>query len=196
MKLKDSQTYKNLARAFAGECQARTRYEFIEYGAREQGYKALADIIDKIAFQEFTHARMFYSFIQSADDKTIDNIEVCTGYPFRQKWDLLDNLRFAAEDEGVESDELYPEFARVAKEEGFHDIAALFNNLIKIEATHKNEFMRLYKMMKEGKLYKCDAEVIWKCPDCGYEHASKQAFETCPVCQAKQGAICIKECAC
>ena len=162
MKLKDSQTYKNLARAFAGECQARTRYEFIEYGAREQGYKALAEIIDKIAFQEFTHSRMIYSFIQTANDGTIDNIEVCTGYPFRQKWDLLDNLRFAAEDEGVEE-------------------------------THKNEFMRLHKLFKEGKLYKSDAPVIWKCPECGFEATSKQAFDTCPVCQAKQGAVNIKE---
>ena len=193
MKLKDSQTYKNLARAFAGECQSRTRYEFIEYGAREQGYKALADIIDKIAYQEFTHSRMIYSFIQTADDKTIDNIEVCTGYPFRQKWDLLDNLRFAAEDEGVEADKLYPEFAKVAEEEGFCDIAALFRNLVKIEETHKNEFMRLYKLFKEGKLYKSDAPVIWKCPDCGYEATSKEAFQTCPVCQAKQGVVRIKE---
>ena len=193
MKLKDSQTYKNLARAFAGECQARTRYEFIEYGAREQGYKALADIIDKIAYQEFTHSRMIYSFIQTADDKTIDNIEVCTGYPFRQKWDLMDNLRFAAEDEGVEADKLYPEFAKVAEEEGFCDIAALFRNLVKIEETHKNEFMRLYKLFKEGKLYKSDAPVIWKCPDCGYEASSKEAFQTCPVCQAKQGVVRIKE---
>ena len=193
MKLKDSQTYKNLARAVAGECQARTRYEFIEYGAREQGYKALADIIDKIAYQEFTHSRMIYSFIQTADDKTIDNIEVCTGYPFRQKWDLMDNLRFAAEDEGVEADKLYPEFAKVAEEEGFCDIAALFRNLVKIEETHKNEFMRLYKLFKEGKLYKSDAPVIWKCPDCGYEATSKEAFQTCPVCQAKQGVVRIKE---
>lgn len=193
MKLKDSQTYKNLARAFAGECQARTRYEFIEYGAREQGYKALADIIDKIAYQEFTHSRMIYSFIQTADNKTIDNIEVCTGYPFRQKWDLMDNLRFAAEDEGVEADKLYPEFAKVAEEEGFCDIAALFRNLVKIEETHKNEFMRLYKLFKEGKLYKSDAPVIWKCPDCGYEATSKEAFQTCPVCQAKQGVVRIKE---
>ena len=193
MKLKDSQTYKNLARAFAGECQARTRYEFIEYGAREQGYKALADIIDKIAYQEFTHSRMIYSFIQTADDKTIDNIEGCTGYPFRQKWDLMDNLRFAAEDEGVEADKLYPEFAKVAEEEGFCDIAALFRNLVKIEETHKNEFMRLYKLFKEGKLYKSDAPVIWKCPDCGYEATSKEAFQTCPVCQAKQGVVRIKE---
>ena len=193
MKLKNSQTYKNLARAFAGECQARTRYEFIEYGAREQGYKALADIIDKIAYQEFTHSRMIYSFIQTADDKTIDNIEVCTGYPFRQKWDLMDNLRFAAEDEGVEADKLYPEFAKVAEEEGFCDIAALFRNLVKIEETHKNEFMRLYKLFKEGKLYKSDAPVIWKCPDCGYEATSKEAFQTCPVCQAKQGVVRIKE---
>lgn len=193
MKLKDSQTYKNLARAFAGECQARTRYEFIEYGAREQGYKALADIIDKIAFQEFTHSRMIYSFIQSADVKTIDNIEVCAGFPFREKWDLENNLRFAAEDEGVEADKLYPEFAKVAEQEGFKDIAALFRNLIKIEETHKNEFLRLYKLFKEGKLYKSDAEVIWKCPDCGYEAVSKEAFQTCPVCQAKQGVVRLKE---
>ena len=79
MQFNESKTFRNLARAFAGECQARTRYQFIEYGAREQGYKALADIIDKIAFQEFTHSRMIYSFIQSADDGTIDNIEICTG---------------------------------------------------------------------------------------------------------------------
>ena len=193
MKLKDSQTYKNLARAFAGECQARTRYEFIEYGAREQGYKALADIIDKIAFQEFTHSRMIYSFIQSADEKTIDNIEICAGYPFREKWDLENNLKFAAEDEGVEADKLYPEFAKVAEQEGFKDIAALFRNLIKIEETHKNEFTRLYKQFKEGKLYKTDAPVIWKCPECGYEATSKEAFQTCPVCQAKQGVVKIKE---
>jgi len=136
---------------------------------------------------------MIYSFIQTADDKTIDNIEVCTGYPFRQKWDLMDNLRFAAEDEGVEADKLYPEFAKVAEEEGFRDIAALFRNLVKIEETHKNEFMRLYKLFKEGKLYKSDAPVIWKCPDCGYEATSKEAFQTCPVCQAKQGVVRIKE---
>ncbi|MDE6188774.1 MAG: rubrerythrin family protein [Clostridia bacterium] len=193
MKLKDSQTFKNLARAFAGECQARTRYEFIEYGARKQGYKALADIIDKIAYQEFTHARMIYSFIQSADTKTIDNIEICTGYPFRQKWDLMDNLKFASEDEGVEAEELYPEFAKVAEEEGFHDIAALFRNLIKIEETHQNEFKRLYNQFKAGKLYKTDTEVVWKCPECGYESTSKEAFEICPVCQAKQGAVTLKE---
>ncbi|MCX4361997.1 MAG: rubrerythrin family protein [Clostridia bacterium] len=193
MKLKDSQTYKNLARAFAGECQARTRYEFIEYGARKEGFKALADIIDKIAFQEFTHSRMIYSFIQSADDGTIDNIEICTGYPFRQKWNLMENLKLSAEDEGIEAEKLYPEFAKTAKEEGFHDIAALFNNLVKIEETHKNEFMRLYKLFKEGKLYKSDTPVVWKCPECGYESTSKQAFEICPVCQAKQGVVKIKE---
>ena len=136
---------------------------------------------------------MIYSFIQTANDGTIDNIEICTGYPFRQKWDLMENLRFAAEDEGVAADKLYPEFARTAKEEGFNDIAALFNNLVKIEESHKNEFMRLYKLFKEGKLYKSDASVIWKCPECGYESMSKQAFETCPVCQAKQGVVNIKE---
>lgn len=120
MKLKDSKTYLNLAAAFAGECQARTRYEFVEYGARKEGYKALADIIDKVAYQEFTHARLLYSFIQSADDKCIADIKISSGYPFKEKWDLTENLRLAAEDEGLEATKIYPEFAKTAMDEGFN----------------------------------------------------------------------------
>ena len=98
MKLIESKTYYNLAKAYAGECQARVRYEFIEYGARNEGYKALAEAIDKIVYNEFNHARMFYTKIQDASDKEIKNIEICGGYPFKEKWNLLDNLRLAAED--------------------------------------------------------------------------------------------------
>ena len=135
MKLKDSQTYQNLAKAFAGECQARVRYEFIEYGARQQGYKRLADVIDKIVYNEFNHARMFYTKIQDADDKIIENIDICSGYPFKEKWDLEENLRLASEDEEKETI-LYPEFAKTAEEEGFLDIANLFNNIARIENCH------------------------------------------------------------
>ena len=84
MNLKDSKTFKNLARAYAGECQAKTRYEFIEYGARINGYKNIADIIDEIVYQEFNHARMFYTFIQKGSDTLLDNIEINAGYPFRE----------------------------------------------------------------------------------------------------------------
>lgn len=192
MKLKDSKTYLNLAAAFAGECQARTRYEFVEYGARKEGYKALADIIDNVAYQEFTHARLLYSFIQSADDKCIADIKICSGYPFKEKWDLVENLRLAAEDEGFEAEKIYPEFAKVAREEGFKDIAGLFENLVKIENCHKMLFTDLYNQMKGGTLYKKDEVVKWKCPECGYEANSKEAFAICPVCQAKQGGVMLK----
>lgn len=97
--LKNSKTYENLARAFAGECQAHVRYMFIEYGARNEGYVALSEIIDKVVYEEFNHARMLYSFLQTADENVIKNIDISAGFPFKQKWNLLDNLAFAAEDE-------------------------------------------------------------------------------------------------
>ena len=115
MKLKDSKTYLNLARSYAGECQARTRYEFIEYGARMQGYKQLAELVDKVVFNEFNHARMFYTFIQQSEEKQVENIDVAAGYPFKEKWDLIENLRIAAEDELDEAERIYPEFAHRAR---------------------------------------------------------------------------------
>ena len=122
MELSKSKTLTNLARAFAGECQARTRYEFIEYGARKEGYKNIADAIDTIVYQEFNHARMIYTFIQTADDNLIDNIEICAGYPFRQKWNLLENLRLAAQDEQNEAVDVgetcVGEGEKVPKEDG------------------------------------------------------------------------------
>lgn len=88
MKLKDSKTYINLARSYAGECQARTRYEFIEYGARTQGYKALAELVDKVVYNEFNHARMFYTFIQQSEETQVENIDISAGYPSRRSGTL------------------------------------------------------------------------------------------------------------
>ncbi len=189
MKLIESKTYVNLAKAYAGECMARTRYKFIAYGAKKEGYKSIANLIEKIIYQEFNHARMLYTFIETADDGTIDNIDICAGYPYRQKWDLLDNLKFAAEDEAIEAEEVYPEYAKVAREEGFDDIAGLFENIIGTEEYHKRIFTELYTQMKNGTLYKKDKPVTWRCGDCGYEYTGEEAFDQCPLCQAKQGAV-------
>lgn len=189
MKLKDSQTYLNLARAYAGETMARTRYEFVEYGARKEGYKNIAELIDGVAYQEFNHARMLYTFIQTAYDGAIPNIDVCAGYPFKEKWDLLENLRLAAEDEADEAERIYPEFARVADEEGFKDIAGLFRNIAQVETCHKKLFLQLHDQLAGGTLYKKDKSVKWKCEDCGYEATSTEAWVQCPLCQAKQGSI-------
>lgn len=186
MKLKASETYLNLARAYAAECQARTRYEFVEYGLRYNGFEALAQIVDTIAYQEFNHARMLYTQIQNADQKQIDNIDVSAGFPFKEKWDMEENLRLLAEDEALEA-EAYEEFAQVADEEGFTDIANLFRMIGEVEVRHKNLFLNLYEQFKNQELYKKEEKQMWICPNCGYVSFEEEAWETCPLCEAKQG---------
>lgn len=188
MDLIKSKTYLNLAKAYAGECQARVRYEFIEYGARQKGYSQLAELIDKIVYNEFNHARMLYTKIQDASDKEITNIDIASGYPFKQKWDLVENLKLAEEDEKAEI-EIYKNYASVAEKEGFPDIAFLFEKLAGIENCHALRFNELYTQLKDGSIYKKQKEVKWKCADCGYEPIGKSAPKVCPVCQAKQGSF-------
>lgn len=192
MQLKESKTMQNLINAYAGECQAQTRYKFIEYGARMEGYKAMANLIADVIYNEFQHARMMYTFIQSADTKTIDNLKVCSGYPFKEKWNLLDNLNFASIDEGDEEKRIYPQFAKTAREEGFEDVAGMFENIIQVESCHRKLFTQLYEQMKNKTMYAKDEVVKWKCGDCGYEMEAKSAFTECPLCQSKQGTVLIK----
>ena len=153
MKLKDSQTFLNLARAYAAECQARTRYEFVEYGFRYNGYEAIATTIDKIAYQEFNHARMLYTFIQDAEVDQVDNIDVCAGFPFKQKWELAENLRLLAEDEQDEAD-AYAKFIETAKAEGFEEIAELFKKIMNVEIMHAKVFTEIYNHFTSDTIYK------------------------------------------
>lgn len=192
MKLKDSKTYVNLAKSYAGECQARTRYEFIVYGARMNGYKYLAELVEKVVYNEFNHARMFYTFIQQSEEKQVENIDIASGYPFKEKWDLQANLRIAAEDEMDEATRIYPEYAKTAREEGFTEIAKLYEDIIQVETCHQKLFSQLYEQMKSGTMYKKKEKVKWKCADCGYEATAKEAWQECPLCKAKQGAVMIQ----
>ncbi len=189
MELKSSKTFVNLAKAFSGECQARTRYEFIEYGARINGYGVLAEIIDKIVYNEFNHARMLYTAMQQASDTAIANVEYTAGYPFTEKWDLGENLRLAAEDERREAEVVYPEFERIAREEGFADVARLFRMIAGTEVTHRKIFTELAEQFESGTLYKKDAPVVWKCSHCGYEATAEEAWKECPLCKSKQGEV-------
>jgi len=191
MKLLGSKTLLNLAKSYAGETQAYTRYKFIEYGARNEGYNALAEVIDKVVFNEFNHARMLYTYIQQASPKTIDNIDVCAGYPFKEKWDLVENLKLAAEDEEAEI-KIYNEFEKTAREEGFGEIADLFNKIAGVENCHKMLFEDLHQQMSSGTLYKKNKPVKWKCSGCGYEAEGKEAWDMCPLCKAKQGFVMLK----
>lgn len=193
MKLIESRTYENLAKSYAGECQANLRYKFMEYGARNEGYKTMAELIDTLAYNEFNHARMFYTFIQQASDKTIENIDICSGYPFKEKWNLEQNLLLASEDEGLEGEVIYPEYAKTAREEGFEEIAKLYENIIQVEKSHKKILKDLYDQMHKKTLYKNDKKVVWKCMDCGYEAEGYEPWEMCPLCKAKRGSVMIEK---
>ena len=191
MKLLESKTLQNLARSFAGETQASTRYKFIEYGARNEGYNALAEVIDKIAFNEFNHGRMFYTYIQQASPKMIENIDISAGYPFKEKWNLVENLKLAADDEEHDRNP-YKEFEKVAREEGFEEIANLFAMTASVEECHKKLFLDLYQQFSSGTAYKKDKTVKWKRSGCGYEAESKEAWDKCPLCQAEQGFVMLQ----
>ena len=153
MKLQDSKTYQNLARAYVGETQSYVRYQFIEYGARNQGYNALAEVVDKIVYNEFNHARLLYTLIQQSSKEQIDNIDITAGYPFKEKWDLTENFALAAEDHETEI-KLYKSFEKTARSEGFEDIANTFKMLADVEKQHKKTFEDLHKQLKDGTLYK------------------------------------------
>ncbi|MDD4816276.1 MAG: ferritin family protein [Clostridia bacterium] len=192
MKLLESKTFLNLAKSYAGECQAHIRYKFIEYGARYNNYKNIASIIDDLVYNEFNHARMFYTFIQDATKDTIANIDISSGYPFKEKWDLMENLRLASEDEKNEGTKIYPQYAEIARQEGFEEIATLFENIAKIERDHSSILADLYNQIKKETLYKKPNSVAWKCADCGYIAEGKEPWQTCPVCKAERESIILK----
>ena len=188
MELYGSKTFNNLARAYSGECQAMVRYKFIEYGARYNNLNTLAEIIDKIVYNEFNHARILYTHIQGACKEQIDNTDISAGTPFREKWDLTDNLRLAALDEEKEV-KLYKSFAKTARDEGFPDQAKLFEDIAAIESTHRKTFLTLHEQMKNDTMFRKDRKVKWKCVACGYEAEGTEAWDKCPVCQAEQGQV-------
>ena len=192
MKFTETKTYENLARSFAGECQDHVRYKFIEYGARQQGYNYMAELIDTISFNEFNHARMFYTMLQKYCKSEIENINVSAGFPFKEKWDLMENLHLASQDEHLEATEIYPEFLKTARAEGFEDIAKLYEDVIQVETCHEKQFLDLYNQMKNKTMYSKPKKVKWKCSSCGYESEGNNAWDKCPLCDAKQGFVMLK----
>ncbi len=190
MELIQSKTYENLKKAYIAECSARTRYEFVEYGQRMAGYEGLARITDKIAYQEFNHARMLYTYIEDASKGTIDNLDIKVSLPFRQKWDLVENLKLTAEDEEDEA-KFYQKAEKTAISEGFPEIAGLFSMIRKVEIKHKKIFNYLYEKMKNKKLFNSDKEIEWVCPSCGNSIKATTAPEKCPLCMAKRETFLI-----
>lgn len=187
MQFNETETYLNLARSFAGESQAGMRYQFTAQLAMQQGYKILADNIRAIAKNETNHAKVFFNYLLKYAG-SVDNIDVNAGYPFHAG-DLQDNLRFAAIDEREEEKRIYPTFAKIAREEGYEDIARSFDQISIIEGNHNMVFNYLYEGIKNGTLYKNETPILWICSECGYMHTAKEAWNICPVCKTSQGYV-------
>lgn len=182
-----TQTYHNLARGFAGESQAGMRYQMTAREATKQGYAVLADTIRTIAKNETNHARIFFrAILEHAGSQ--DNIHIDASYPFHAGT-IGENLRFAAIDEQDEAQNIYPEFARIAREEGFGQIALKFEQVAKVEENHRIIFNYLQEAFEDGSLYRAERPMLWICSECGYMHTSKEAWSICPLCGAPQGDV-------
>ena len=182
-----TQTFYNLARGFAGECQAGMRYQLTAKAATEQGLTVLSDTIRTIAKNETSHATIFFGeILKNAGSQ--NDIHIDANYPFHAGT-LEENLKFAAIDERDEAETLYPKFAQIAREEGFEQIARKFEQVAMVEGNHRIIFEYLYEAFKDGSLYRAERPMLWICGECGYMHTSKEAFKVCPLCGAKQGEV-------
>ena len=190
MQFCETQTYLNLARSFAGEAQAGMRYQLIAREATAQGYIALADEIKTLAKNETVHARRFFEELTKRGGNALDNIDIDAGYPFHTG-DLVQALRLAAEDERVEHERNYPTFAKIAKDEGFADIAALFTMIATVEKHHEQIFRYLHEAMESGNLYKNESPILYICKECGHKQTLKEAWDVCPLCKSSQGFVAL-----
>lgn len=187
MQFEKTETFTNLARSFAGECQAGMRYQMLAKLAMQEELKTLSDALKTIAKNETLHATQFFNKIQEHAGSQ-DNIFVDAGYPFHAGT-LAEGLKFAESDEKDESEEIYPKFAEIAEKEGFKDIATLYKLVAGVEEQHKIIFNYLANAVKTGTLYTSEKPMVWICSECGYMHVGTEAFKICPLCKAKQGYV-------
>lgn len=174
--LKGTQTEKNLLKAFAGESQARNRYEFAAKVAKEEGYEQIAGIFTETSLQELQHAKRFFRFLEGG------MTEITAMYPSGKTSTTKENLTDAANGEHEEWSELYPEFARVAEQEGFSNVAAAFKAIALAEKTHEQRYRKLLENLMQNKVFERDDKVFWYCRKCGYVHFGTKALKNCPAC--------------
>lgn len=173
--LKGSKTEQNLMTAFAGESMARNKYTYFASQAKKDGYVQIAEIFEETAANEKEHAKMWFKLLCGG---AIEGTEA--------------NLAAAAAGENEEWTQMYAEFAKVAKEEGFNDIAFLFEGVARVEKEHEERYLKLLENVKEGKVFKAEESVKWHCGNCGHIHEGADAPQVCPVCAHPQSYFRIK----
>ncbi|MFB3880497.1 MAG: rubrerythrin [Armatimonadota bacterium] len=178
--LRGSKTEKNLLAAFAGESQARNRYTYFASQAKKDGFEQIAAAFAETADQEKEHAKRFFSMLEGGD------VEISAAFPAGVVGTTLENLRAAAAGEGHEWGVLYPAFAAVAREEGFKQIATLFDMISVAEKQHGKRYSELADNVEAGRVFKREQPVKWRCRNCGYLHESASAPGLCPACAHPQ----------
>lgn len=185
---KDTKTYKNLARSFAGECQAGARYQFLSKQCLKEGYNFLSNTIKTLAKNEMAHAKTFFDLIVNNCDNVVTNIDINAGFPFKYG-ELVDHFKYTMEDEETESKTIYPQFSKIAKEEGLDDISEIFDLVASVENCHYMLIKQIYDGLKNNNLYKSTTPIKWKCSNCGNEHEQKEAWQICNLCSMPQGYV-------
>lgn len=180
MALKGSKTEKNLLTAFAGESQARNRYSYFSSQARKEGYRQIADIFEETANQEREHAKRLFKQLQGG------TAEIQASFPAGVIGTTAENLKEAAAGENYEWTDMYPGFAKVAEEEGFDEIAAIFRAIAVAEKQHEKRYLGLLANVEQETVFKKDKPVVWRCLNCGYLHEGPEAPELCPACAHPQ----------
>ena len=174
--IKGTQTEQNLLKAFAGESQARTRYTFFASVAKKEGYEQIAAVFMETAEQEKEHAKRFFKFLEGGD------VTITATYPAGKIGTTTENLLAAAMGENEEWDVLYPEFAKVAEEEGFPAVAAAFRAISTVEAEHEKRYLKLLSRITDGDFFRRDGKIWWQCRNCGFIIEAEEAPKACPAC--------------
>jgi len=185
--LKGTKTEQNLLKSFAGESQAKMRYEYFAKQAKKEGLEQIAAIFEETAINEKAHAKRFFKFLEGG------MVEITASYPAGVIGTTLENLKASAEGENEEWTELYPEFAKIAEEEGFKEIASAYKLIAKVEKAHEDRFKTLYSNLESGKVFERNNKIMWKCRNCGYIHEGEKAPKMCPACLHPQSYFEIKE---
>ncbi|OGL42426.1 MAG: rubrerythrin [Candidatus Schekmanbacteria bacterium RBG_13_48_7] len=180
MSLKGSRTEKNILAAFAGESQARNRYTYFSGQAKKEGYEQIAAIFEETANQEKEHAKRYFKLLEGGD------VEITAPFPAGHIGTTAENLKAAAQGEQHEWTEMYPDFAKIAREEGFQAVAIVFENISVAEKHHEKRYSALLKNVESGKVFKKEKPVVWQCRNCGYTHSGTEAPRACPACAHPQ----------
>ncbi len=185
--LKGTKTEQNLLKSFAGESQARMRYDYFAKQAKKEGLEQISAIFMETALNEKEHAKRFFKFLEGGV------VEITAAYPAGKIGTTLENLKASADGENEEWTDLYPAFAEVAEQEGFKEIAVAWKMIAKVEKAHEERYRKLYDNIEAGKVFERNGKIVWKCRNCGYIHEGEKAPKVCPACLHPQSYFEIKE---